>query len=118
MNIKLLSEHHLEFLSKKGDSTGSSRSTLFKMPHCWKSRVAAHYFLLLMTLNVMRFYVIPTNEYSPLPFCGIPNTRLFRLMHTIAMSVSPSRGGGGGVVFLQRYRIKHISYQCLTICEK
>ena len=33
-SVKLLSEHHLKFLSFKG---GSSESTLVKMPHCWKS---------------------------------------------------------------------------------
>ena len=33
MNIKLLTEHHLEFLSLKGDCTGSSESTLVKMPY-------------------------------------------------------------------------------------
>ena len=26
----------------KGDCTGSSESTLVKMPHCWKSHVVAH----------------------------------------------------------------------------
>ena len=41
MNIKLLTEHHLEFLSLKGGSTGSSESTLVKMPHCWKSRCSS-----------------------------------------------------------------------------
>ena len=41
MNIKLLTEHHLEFLSLKGGCTGSSESTHVKMPHCWKSHVAA-----------------------------------------------------------------------------
>ena len=47
MSIKLLTEHYLEFLSLKGDCTGSSDSTLVKMPYCWKSRVTAHmaYFL-------------------------------------------------------------------------
>ena len=39
MNIKLLTEHHLECLSLKGGCTESSESTLFKMPHCWKSHV-------------------------------------------------------------------------------
>ena len=39
---KLLTEQHLEFLSLKGGCTGSSESTLMKMPHCWKSHVAAH----------------------------------------------------------------------------
>ena len=42
MIVKLLTEHHLEFLSLKGGCTGSSESTLVKMPHCWKSRVTAH----------------------------------------------------------------------------
>ena len=39
MHVKLLTEHHLEFLSLKGGCTGLSESTLVKMPQCWKSRV-------------------------------------------------------------------------------
>ena len=39
---KLLTEHHLEFLSFKGCCTGSSESTHVKLPHCWKSHVTAH----------------------------------------------------------------------------
>ena len=42
MIVKLLTEHYLEFLSFKGVCTGSSGSSLVKMPHCWKSHVAAH----------------------------------------------------------------------------
>ena len=42
MNVKLLTEHHLEFLSLAGDCTVSSESTLVKMSHCWKSHAAAH----------------------------------------------------------------------------
>ena len=42
MNIKLLNEQSLEFLSLKEGYTGSSESIHFKMPHCWKSHVAAH----------------------------------------------------------------------------
>ena len=41
MSIKLLTEHHLELLSLKVGYTGSSKSTLVKMPHCWKSHVMA-----------------------------------------------------------------------------
>ena len=41
MNIKLLNEHNLEFLSLKEGYTGSSES-FYKMPHCWKSHAAAH----------------------------------------------------------------------------
>ena len=32
MSVKLLTEQQLEFLSSKGDWTGSSESTLFKIP--------------------------------------------------------------------------------------
>ena len=42
MTVKLLMEHHLEFLSLKGGYTGLSESTLVKMPHCRKSHVTAH----------------------------------------------------------------------------
>ena len=42
MSVKLLTEHRLEFLSLKAGCTGSSESTLVKMPHYWKSHVVAH----------------------------------------------------------------------------
>ena len=45
MNVKLLTEQHLEFLSLKGGCSGLSESTLVKMPYCWKSRVAAHLYV-------------------------------------------------------------------------
>ena len=41
MTVILVTENYLEFLSLKGGGTGSSESTLVKMPHCWKSHVAA-----------------------------------------------------------------------------
>ena len=44
MIVKLLTEHHLEFLSLKGGCTGLSESTLVKMSNCWKSRALAHYY--------------------------------------------------------------------------
>ena len=34
MSVKLLTENRLEFASLKGGCTGSSESTLVKMPHC------------------------------------------------------------------------------------
>ena len=42
MNDKVMTEHHLRFLSLKGGWKGSSVSTLVKMPHSWKSHAAAH----------------------------------------------------------------------------
>ena len=41
MIVKLLTEHHLEFLSLKGGCRGSSESTHVKIPHCWKSHTLA-----------------------------------------------------------------------------
>ena len=48
MSVKLLAEHHLEFLSLNGGCTGLSESTLVKMPHCWKSHVTAHMPMVLL----------------------------------------------------------------------
>ena len=56
MIVKLLTEHHLEFLSLKGVCSGSSESTHVKMPHCWKSHALAHiisYFSLKIKKDVM-----------------------------------------------------------------
>ena len=41
MSVKLPTKHHLEFLSLIVGCTVSSKSTLPKMPHCWKSHVTA-----------------------------------------------------------------------------
>ena len=38
MTLRLLTKHHLEFLSLRGGHTGSSESILVKLPYCWKSR--------------------------------------------------------------------------------
>ena len=51
MIVKLLTEHHLEFLSLKGGCRGSSESTHVKMPHFWKSHATAHFSLTLSSLN-------------------------------------------------------------------
>ena len=45
MIVKLLTEHHLEFLSLTGGCAGSSESTLVKMSNCWKSHAAAQILL-------------------------------------------------------------------------
>ena len=44
MIVKLLTEHHLEFLSLKEGCRGSSESILAKMSNCWKSHVMAQLF--------------------------------------------------------------------------
>ena len=55
MSVKLLTEHHLEFLSLKGGCRGSFDSTHVKMPHCWKSQIRAHW-LLQREYTVMWFW--------------------------------------------------------------
>ena len=49
MIVKLLNEHHLEFLSLKGGCRGSSESILVKMSNCWKSHVAAQLYLFFIS---------------------------------------------------------------------
>ena len=75
MSVKLLTEHYLEFLSLKGGCTGSSESTLVKMPHCWKSRVAAH--MCKTVVHVLTFGMYdstcthPRLQYSAVSHIGI-----------------------------------------------
>ena len=63
MNVKLLTEHHLEFLSLKGGCTGLSESTLVKMPHCWKSHVTAYFTSPGMNISTPRFLI--ARDISP-----------------------------------------------------
>ena len=54
MSVKLLNEHHLEFLSSKGGCIGSSESTLVKIPHCCESHVTTHFSLIPHSNDVLR----------------------------------------------------------------
>ena len=58
MTVKLPTEHNLEFISLKGSFTGSSESTHVKIPHCWKSNVAARYIFLKHTCK------LPPTEFT------------------------------------------------------
>ena len=46
MTIKLLTEYHLGFLSLNESTKARLMSIHVKIPHCWKSHVAAHFCLL------------------------------------------------------------------------
>ena len=52
MIVKLLTEHHLEFLSLKGGCRGSSESTLVKMSNCWKSHALAHLLIEVVKISI------------------------------------------------------------------
>ena len=60
MIVKLLTEHHLEFVGLKGGCRGSSESTLVKMSNCWKFHAEAHFIILnqpeARVLNIDIFY--------------------------------------------------------------
>ena len=63
MTVKLLIEHHLEFLSLKGCYTGSSESIHVKMQHCCKSHVAAHLLIgecFSLIFKIIRIYMFYT----------------------------------------------------------
>ena len=80
MIVKLLTEHHLEFLSFKWGCRGSFEVTLVKMSNCWKSHAAAQielnkieiHFPSFMTnevYNLNCFYInfgsLYYNQYGP-----------------------------------------------------
>ena len=67
MIVKLLTEHHLEFLSLKGGCRGSSKSTLVKMPNCWKSHAASH-FSCYLCFNKLPFYFGFLTDTLSIPF--------------------------------------------------
>ena len=62
MSVKLLTEHHLEFLSFIGGCRGLSECTLVRMSNCWESHAAAH-----MT------YLLPVNSISVNLLLSLPN---------------------------------------------
>ena len=62
MIVKLLTEHHLRFLSLNGGCTGSSESTLVKKSNCWKYHATAQFILTvnkptLLKKRLMQYFV-------------------------------------------------------------
>ena len=76
MIVKLLTEHHLVFLSLKGGCIGSSKSTHVKMSHCWKSHALAHMSLSLPTRehNILRQRCIAASVHGQVTYQGMLTT--------------------------------------------
>ena len=53
MTVKLLAEHHFEFLRLKGGCRGSFESTHVKMPHCWKSHALAQFIITVQSTGAV-----------------------------------------------------------------
>ena len=56
MIVKLLTEHHLKFLSLKGGCRGSPESTNVKMSNCWKCHALAHFIFQPLPLSITGDY--------------------------------------------------------------
>ena len=112
MIVKLLTENYLEFLSLKGGCTGSSESTLVKMPHCWKSHVTAQLLSeYSVTVCMMPCHFQQLSWHFIVYYCsstpgGISEYDLF-LFHLSHVRIQ--RGGGQGVPthleISQKYRV-------------
>ena len=63
MIVKLLTEHHLEFLSLKGGCRSSSESTLVKMSNCWKSHAKAQNFRRTVGLYKLHSLVVLVSSF-------------------------------------------------------
>ena len=61
MIVKLLTEHHLEFLSLKEGCRGSSESTLVKMSNCWKSHALVQLSMVALFKVKTISFQLPTN---------------------------------------------------------
>ena len=70
MIVKLLTEHHLEFLGLKGSCRGSSESTHVKIAHCWKSQELVHIIYSLDPVCPTFISVKPNFEFSRF-YCSI-----------------------------------------------
>ena len=93
MIVKLLTEHHLEFLSLKGGCRGSSKSTFVKMSNCWKSHAAAQFLFIVSIFSSRRSSSIFRSSRSILGHfsCVFPlpqQTTMFLVLRRIPMSRS------------------------------
>ena len=69
MIVKLLTEHHLEFLSLKGGCRGLSESTHVKMTQCWKSHAVAQFGMLFYLIS------LPNSFLASRDFCYLLITK-------------------------------------------
>ena len=63
MTVKLLTKQPLGFLSLKGDCTGSTESTLVKIPHCLTSHVVAHLLKIMDKIIFTIFHCLAQARY-------------------------------------------------------
>ena len=95
MNIKLLTEHHLEFLCLTGGYTGSYESTFVKMPHCWKSHVVAH---IRIEINILSVHCLDNEKHELNIYifnvAALDETIIPSCLHFSMQNIEQSRGLG------------------------
>ena len=64
MSVNLLTEQHLEFLSLTGGCTGSTESTLVKLPHCWKSYATAQLMISDTSKPTLAYIITPLPSFQ------------------------------------------------------
>ena len=88
MSVKLLTEHHVEFLSIKEGCTDSFESALVILPHCWKPRVTAH-----MT-DSFSVYTFRTSEIIILYICLSETILSWERSGSVVECLTRDRGAG------------------------
>ena len=107
MSVKLLTEHHLEFLSLKGGCTGSSRSTFIKIVRDHMSRLKYFLYLNKTIADNAEYTVIEkTNKIAS---CK----RRMRYSHFILFPANPMQEN----IDIQR-AIFSITHTCLELLAK
>ena len=96
MIVKLLTEHHLEFLSLTGGCGGSSESTLVKMSNCWKSQSTAQLFLKRKDISFFKYFGTK--------FCSIEKYMMSRRCIFYRSTVVPANSDSDVMFCLQSYQ--------------
>ena len=78
MIVKLLSEHHIEFLSLTGGCRGLSESTFVIMSNCWKSHAATQMLFNIHTCS-HNYYLVFCIPYFSHPYKEMSRVNLLKI---------------------------------------
>ena len=83
LEYAMAEQHNFQFVSLKGDCTGSTESTLVKIPHCWKFHVITQPTLSIRIELISQSVRLASNSGTPsgwmrLMFCNNPILSMFR----------------------------------------
>ena len=108
MNVQLLAEHHLVFLSLNGGCIVWSESILVNMPLFWKSHVTAHFYIISVAICSVSGYT-RTSGHGFLCFkcictaCHHKVQKISTTNNTNVLRLAWIRFGEFSLLTLQRY---------------